>query len=129
MEYINDKLREKLQPRFEKEATDIYKPFSKNLFKEYDVKRGLRNDDGTGVMAGLTSIGSVIGYEMKNGKKVPIEGHLRYRGYDLCDLVRSCENEKRFGFDEVAYLLLFGHLPDKNTLREFSSLIGILRMK
>ena len=127
MEYINDELREKLQPRFEKEATDIYKPFSKNLFKDYDVKRGLRNDDGTGVMAGLTSIGSVIGYEMKNGKKVPIEGHLRYRGYDLCDLVRSCENENRFGFDEVAYLLLFGHLPDKNTLREFSSLIGILR--
>lgn len=116
-----------LADRFQKEAADLYKPFSKELFKEYEVKRGLRNDDGTGVMAGLTSIGSVIGYKMENGKKVPVEGHLRYRGYDLDDLVHGCREEDRFGFEEVAYLLLFGSLPDKGALDEFSSLIGHLR--
>ncbi|MBQ3471037.1 MAG: citrate/2-methylcitrate synthase, partial [Clostridia bacterium] len=116
-----------MQRRFEKEAADIYKPFSKDLFKEYEVKRGLRNDDGTGVMAGLTSVGSVIGYEMIDGKKVPIEGHLRYRGYDLADLVRNAEKEQRFGYEEVAYLLLFGELPNKETLADFSHLLGIMR--
>ena len=124
---FTDEQKAKLQHRFEMEAADIYKPFSKDLFKEYEVKRGLRNDDGTGVMAGLTSVGSVIGYEMIDGKKVPIEGHLRYRGYDLADLVRNAEKENRFGFEEVAYLLLFGDLPDKQTLADFSHLIGMMR--
>ena len=124
---ITDEQKAKLQRRFEKEAADIYKPFSKDLFKEYEVKRGLRNDDGTGVMAGLTSVGSVIGYEMIDGKKVPIEGHLRYRGYDLADLVRNAEKEQRFGYEEVAYLLLFGELPNKETLADFSHLLGIMR--
>lgn len=116
-----------IEERFEKEAADIYKPFSKSLFKDYEVKRGLRNEDGTGVMAGLTSIGSVIGYTMENGEKIPMEGHLRYRGYDLADLVRNAEKENRFGFEEVAYLLLFGELPQKQTLADFSRLIGMLR--
>ena len=124
---LSDKQRETIAERFEREAADIYKPFSKELFKQYEVKRGLRNDDGTGVMAGLTSIGSVIGYEMKDAKKIPIEGHLRYRGYDLTDLVRNCRAENRFGFEEVAYLLLFGELPDKQKLSDFSHLIGVLR--
>ena len=57
-----------------------------------------------------------------------MEGHLRYRGYDLTDIVKNCEKEKRFGFEEVAYLLLFGHLPDKKTLDDFSRLIGNLRV-
>ena len=89
---------------------------SKELFKQYSVKRGLRNDDGTGVMAGLTSVGAVLGYYIDDGEKIPMEGHLRYRGYDLTDIVKNCEKEKRFGFEEVAYLLLFGHLPDKKNI-------------
>lgn len=124
---LNDEQRVRLQERFQQKAAGIYKPFSKELFKKYSVKRGLRNDDGTGVMAGLTSVGAVIGYYIDDGEKRPAEGHLRYRGYDITDLVRNCEDEKRFGFEEVAYLLLFGNLPDSKTLADFSSLIGHLR--
>ena len=116
--------RERLQEIFQQKAIGVYKPFSKELFKTYHVKRGLRNDDGTGVMAGLTSIGAVIGYYIEDGEKIPMEGHLRYRGYDLSDIVRSCETENRFGFQEVAYLLLFGHLPNAKTLSDFSRFIG-----
>ncbi len=119
--------RKKLQERFQQEAAGVYQPFSKELFKQHSVKRGLRNDDGTGVMAGLTSVGAVQGYYIDDGEKIPMEGHLRYRGYDVTDIVRNCENEKRFGFEEVAYLLLFGHLPDSTTLSDFSRLIGHLR--
>lgn len=119
--------REKLEARFQEKAAGVYKPFSKEMFKQYSVKRGLRNDDGTGVMAGLTSIGAVVGYYIDDGEKIPMEGHLRYRGYDLSDIVRSCESENRFGFEEVAYLLLFGHLPDSQEISDFSSLIGNLR--
>lgn len=117
----------RLQERFQEKAAGVYKPFSKELFKQYRVKRGLRNDDGTGVMAGLTSVGTVQGYFIDDGEKIPMEGHLKYRGYDITDIVKNCENEKRFGFEEVAYLLLFGHLPDKKTLTDFSELIGTLR--
>lgn len=117
----------RLQERFQEKAAGVYKPFSKELFKQYRVKRGLRNDDGTGVMAGLTSVGTVQGYFIDDGEKIPMEGHLKYRGYDITDIVKNCEKEKRFGFEEVAYLLLFGHLPDKKTLTDFSELIGTLR--
>ena len=65
---------------FFKEISELYKPFPKELFKEYGVKRGLRNEDETGVMVGLTSVGQVIGYDMVDGKKIPMEGHLKYRG-------------------------------------------------
>lgn len=121
---LKDEERERLQERFQNKAAGVYHPFSKDLFKKYNVKRGLRNDDGTGVMAGLTSVGAVIGYYIDDGEKLPTEGHLRYRGYDITDLVNNCEAEKRFGFEEVAYLLLFGHLPDSQTLEDFSRFIG-----
>lgn len=124
---LRDEERKRLQEKFQQEAAGVYHPFSKELFKQYSVKRGLRNEDGTGVMAGLTSVGAVIGYYIDDGEKLPTEGHLRYRGYDITDLVRNCEEEKRFGFEEVAYLLLFGHLPDSKTLSDFSCLIGNLR--
>ena len=107
---LKEEDKKRLQERFQEEASDVYQPFSKELFKQYSVKRGLRNDDGTGVMAGLTSVGAVLGYYIDDGEKIPMEGHLRYRGYDLTDIVKNCEKEKRFGFEEVAYLLLFGHL-------------------
>ncbi len=76
-----------------------------------NVKRGLRNSDGTGVMAGYTQIGNVRGYSMIDGEKSPMEGQLFYRGYSLPDLIDGFVSEQRFGFEEVAYLLLFGKLP------------------
>lgn len=112
---------------FYKTASDLYKPFSKEMFKAYGVKRGLRNEDQTGVMAGLTSVGQVVGYYIDDGEKMPAEGHLRYRGYDIVDLVTNCEREGRFGYEEVVYLLLFGDLPNEKVLAKFSELIGELR--
>lgn len=124
---ISAEQKNKLADFFQHEAEEQYSPFSKELFKKYGVKRGLRNDDGTGVMAGLTSVGQVVGYYISDGEKVPMEGQLKYRGYQLRDLVRNCEKEKRFGFEEVTYLLLFGHLPDRETLDKFKALMGSLR--
>lgn len=112
---------------FDKAALDLYKPLPKELFKAYGVKRGLRNEDETGVMAGLTSVGQVKGYYIEDGEKIPIEGHLKYRGYDINDIVANCEKEKRFGYEEVVYLLLFGSLPSKSDLKTFTELIGSLR--
>ncbi|MBE6984206.1 MAG: citrate synthase [Ruminococcaceae bacterium] len=88
------------------------------------IKRGLRNDDGTGVMVGCTKIGNVMGYHVIDGDREPIEGRLVYRGYDLADLVDAYIRESRFGFTEVAYLLLFGHLPDTDQYVKFASLLN-----
>ncbi|MBQ3125114.1 MAG: citrate/2-methylcitrate synthase [Clostridia bacterium] len=112
---------------FDKDANELYKPFPKDLFKTYGVKRGLRNDDETGVMAGLTAIGQVSGYYMDDGEKKPIEGVLKYRGYDLADIVHNCEKEHRFGYEEVVFLLLFGKLPTNEQLVKFTELMGELR--
>lgn len=78
------------------------------LFTKYNVKRGLRNEDGTGVLVGLTKIGNVVGYERTDQGLKPIPGKLFYRGYDLDDIAHALLREKRFGFEEVAYLLLSG---------------------
>ncbi len=95
-----------------------------NLFRRYDVKRGLRNDDGTGVLVGLTNIGNVVGYERDaDGTLHPVDGQLYYRGYEIQDLVHPLFQEKRFGFEEVAYLLLSGRLPDEEELAAFRSLL------
>ncbi len=95
------------------------------LFSKYGVKRGLRNDDGSGVLVGLTNIGNVVGYERDaDGTLVPTEGKLFYRGYELNDLVTPLLKEKRLGFEEVAYLLLSGELPDKEELSAFRELIN-----
>ena len=117
----------KLENKLQEEAEELYSPFPREMFKKYGVKRGLRNEDGTGVVAGLTSVGQVIGYYMDDGEKYPAEGHLKYRGYDLSDIVEHCEKEGRFGFEEVAFLLLFGHLPTKDGLDSFTKLIGNMR--
>jgi citrate synthase len=93
-------------------------------FVKYGVKRGLRNADGTGVMAGLTKICSVEGYYMDDGEKIPKKGHLYYRGVDLDDIVDACVKENRFGFEEVAWLLLFGHLPTKKQLEYFEKYLS-----
>lgn len=94
-------------------------------FQKYGVKRGLRNEDGSGVLVGLTNIGNVVGYERgDDGKLKPCPGELYYRGYELDDLVSPLLKEKRFGFEEVAYLLLSGNLPDKEELHAFQELIN-----
>ena len=84
----------------------------REAFTKYGVKRGLRNEDGTGVLVGLTNIGNVVGYERNDdGSLRPCPGRLYYRGYELDDLVSPLLKEKRFGFEEIAYLLLSGNLP------------------
>ena len=115
-EYLIYKLSEDL-----KEATRI----ENELFRKFDVKRGLRNEDGTGVLVGLTKIGNVVGYErIPGGGLKPIPGKLFYRGYDVDDLAHAIIKEKRFGFEEIAYLLLSGRLPDKEELSSFRELIN-----
>lgn len=98
---------------------ELHNKTKKETYEKYNVKRGLRNKDGTGVVAGITHIGNVLGYEMIDGKKVPAEGRLIYRGYELTDLVNGFLADKRPGFEEIAYLLIFGDLPDQKTLKKF----------
>ena len=94
------------------------------LFKKLDVKRGLRNDDGTGVLVGLTNIGNVVGYERKaDGTLVPVDGRLYFRGYEVKDLVKATTGAGRFGYEEIAFLLLSGRLPDEEELQSFKDLI------
>jgi len=96
-----------------------------DLFVKYNVKRGLRNEDGSGVLVGLTQIGNVVGYERTpEGALKAIPGKLFYRGYDIEDIVHDLIREKRFGFEEVAYLMLSGDLPDNEELKNFRELIN-----
>ena len=92
-------------------------------YEKYGVKRGLRNSDGTGVMAGITQIGSVKGYYMQDGEKLPAPGELIYRGYNVKDLIHGFMSAGRFGYEETAYLLLFGVLPNKEQLDTFHDLL------
>ncbi len=96
-------------------------------YNNYKVKRGLRNSDGTGVLAGLTTIGNVHGYIVSEDEKVADEGRLQYRGIDVADIVAACERENRFGYEEVCYLILFGKLPNQKELDAFNELLGSLR--
>lgn len=99
-----------------------------DLYIKNNVKRGLRNSNGTGVVVGLTRIGEVCGYQVgENKEKVPMEGKLYYRGYDIEDLVSNCAKENRFGFEEITYLLMFGELPTKSELQEFNLMLGASR--
>ena len=97
------------------------------LNEKYDVKRGLRNSDGTGVLAGLTQICNVHGYIINEGEKQPVDGELTFRGVSIRDLVHGCTQEQRFGYEEVAYLLLFGSLPDKKQLEFFKMVLSQAR--
>ncbi|MBQ9531112.1 MAG: citrate synthase [Eubacterium sp.] len=107
------------------EKNNTVKPMD---FERYEVKRGLRNSDGTGVMAGLTRICSVEGYYILDGEVVPKEGKLSYRGYDIKDIVESCIADNRYGFEEVAWLLLFGSLPTEEQLESLRELLGECRV-
>lgn len=102
-EYIIYKLSESIKSTSHIEA---------DLFVKYNVKRGLRNEDHSGVLVGLTQIGNVVGYERQpEGQMKAIPGKLIYRGISVEDLVRGIQAEKRFGFEETVFLLLSGYLP------------------
>lgn len=98
---------------------------SNSLFARFNVKRGLRNADGTGVLAGITCISNVHGYLINESEREPIQGELTYRGISLYDLLNGFENEKRFGFEETAYLILTGTLPNADQLELFRKNIGV----
>lgn len=97
-----------------------------NLYEEYDVKRGLRESDGKGVLTGLTEISDVVAFKNENGKKVPQEGQLYYQGYNIMDLQQGFVN-RRFNFEEIIYLLLFGALPNKQQLHSFIDILAEYR--
>jgi citrate synthase len=111
---INDSIRESCQ-------------IENDLFEKFDVKRGLRNKDNTGVLAGLTNIGEVLGYKKEGDKVVAIPGRLLYRGIDIEDISQGFQKENRHGFDETIFLLLTGKLPSKEELRKFSMHMTSLR--
>ena len=112
---------------------DLYENFKSinsidaEKYKRYDVKRGLRNADGTGVLAGLTGISNVHGYVMSDGEKRADEGELRLRGYDLYDLLGVDAKDRRFNYEEVSYLLLMGELPTEQQLSDYIATIDAQR--
>ena len=97
-----------------------------SLYIDYDVKRGLRDSSGKGVLTGLTEISDVVGFEVVDGERVPCDGKLYYQGHDVNDLVHKGSN-RRFLFEEATYLLLFGALPTEAQLKQFISIIGDFR--
>ena len=123
MERLNHELPDSTTIR---ELCEEYKRNNGITKEEYEhnrVKRGLRNADGTGVMAGLTHVCNVHGYLIADGDKIPDKGELTYRGINIEDIVRGCDAEDRFGFEEVAWLLIFGHLPTRGQYEGFSRLL------
>lgn len=116
-----------------KESLPLYTDFEKChsidpcYYTTYDIKRGLRNADGTGVVVGVTNISNVHGYVVSKGDKVPDRGRLSYRGYSISDLVDHAVAENRFGFEETAYLLMAGELPTAEQLKTFNDLIAAQR--
>lgn len=115
------------------ESEGLYEGYAKvdklpeEMFHEYDVKRGLRNADGSGVLVGLTTISDVHGYNKVDGKVVPDEGDLIIRGYHLEDLVSQTHGAGRFGYEEIAYLLISGRLPSASELADFNARIDSRR--
>jgi len=119
------------KPELTKDTLSILcEEFKKNNYidpednEKYQVKRGLRNPDGTGVLAGLTRICTVHGYIMSENERVPVDGKLIYRGIDVADIVNGCTADNRFSFEETCWLLLFGELPTKDQLEWFNQLIS-----
>ena len=95
-----------------------------SLHRRFNTKRGLRNDDGTGVLIGLTEIGEVHGYYIDDQERMPDEGRLSYRGMSVADIVQGFQTDRRFGFEEVVYLLLLGELPTAAALEEFTTILA-----
>ena len=101
----------------------IENTIDKNLYDKFSIKRGLRNQNGTGVLVGVTKVGDVCGYKIENGEKIPSKGELYYRGYPLTSMVNDFKNTNRFGFEEIIYLLLFNKLANKNDLESFKKIL------
>ena len=93
-------------------------------YERWGVKRGLRNADGTGVLAGVTQIGNVLGYYVQDGERYPMDGKLIYRGINVEELIEGFMSEGRFGFEETAYLLIFGALPNQEQLTGFKQALS-----
>ena len=104
-----------------------YNTIAPELYKKYDVKRGLRNADGTGVTAGITQICNVHGYVMDEGEKAPIDGKLVYRGIDIRDIINGCRKDNRYGYEEVIWLLWFGSLPTREQLSSLREMLSQYR--
>ena len=98
------------------------------LYTLYDVKRGLRDIDGKGVLTGLTNISTILQNKKVGNEVIPCDGELYYRGYNVVDLVKGCAEENRFGYEETAYLLLFGKLPTVSELEQFKKIISSQRV-
>lgn len=98
-----------------------------NLYSEYDVKRGLRDANGKGVLTGLTEISDVVATKIVDSKPMPAEGQLYYQGYNVSDLIHGLSFDNHFGFEEASYLLLFGHLPSKKDFDLFKDILGTYR--
>lgn len=115
------------------DLNSLYEAYTANniidpkYYDKFSVKRGLRNPDGSGVMAGVTNICNVHGYVINEGEKYPDEGKLVFRGYNINDLVSNVVAENRFGYEEIVYLLLGGKLPTKNQLESFKALLDANR--
>ena len=108
---------------------EINDPINPDLYTKLDVKRGLRNANGTGVLVGLTRIGDVVGYSIgPNKEKIPVPGKLLYRGYDIEDLIKDAELNDQYCYEQCVYLLLFGELPTQKELNNFRILLGQSRV-
>ena len=116
---IDDSTKAKLCKEFIENNT--IKP---EYYDKYNVKRGLRNADGTGVVAGVTNICNVHGYVVNEGEKQPVDGELYYRGYNVTELVKNVIAENRFGYEETVFLLLIGRLPTQDELNLFNKVLG-----
>lgn len=106
------------------EDHDVIDP---ELYTKYEVKRGLRDLDGKGVLTGLTEISRIVSSKEENGKTISVDGELYYRGVNIYDLVKGFTSEERFGYEETVYLLLFGELPNRKELDDFNNLLDSYR--
>ena len=123
-DYILEESEEKTLREFSRMAAKS-SSINPELYSKYQVKRGLRDLDGRGVLVGLTEIGEVHSYILDEGEIVPVPGRLIYRGYDIADLVKGFSEDNRYGFEETTYLLLFGQLPDQNAQEHFKQLLAL----
>ena len=121
-DFVKEELLQELSESFR-----MHNQLPPDLFTRYRIKRGLRNADGTGVLVGASHLGNVHGYIVNEGEREPIEGRLTYRGYNVYDLIHGLEQENRFGFEEIGYLLMCGKLPSRRQLAEFQHTIGLER--
>lgn len=121
----NKAFEEKLNQLAEQIAT--HSKIDPTLYAANNIKRGLRNENGTGVLVGMTRVGEVVGYQKVDGVKIPTEGELYYRGHSIETLVDGFQTEQRHGFEETIYLLLFGELPDASQLKSFNELLDTYR--